>query len=110
MNADISGDEYRSLKKIVNINEIIHTPVRLAILIFLLSRQQATFADIQKALNLTAGNLSSHIKKLEAAHFITVEKIFINSKPTTLIYITSKGRTGIAEYANILRHALDNIS
>ena len=105
----LSGEEKKSLKQLIGVNEIIHSPVRLAILMFLQPRHRASFAQIQKALGLTAGNLSSHIKKLEANELIEVEKVFIDSKPTTLIYVTQKGVTGIAEYARILREALDRV-
>lgn len=76
---------------------------------FLIPRHRALFAQVQKALGLTAGNLFCHIKKLVAVELIGVEKVFIDPKPTTLIYVTSKGISGIFESADILKNALDSV-
>ncbi|MFX0091108.1 MAG: transcriptional regulator [Candidatus Hodarchaeota archaeon] len=58
-----------NLKKVLEIDDIIHSPARLAILIFLLPRGKGQFTLIRKTLALTAGNLSSHIQKLEKTAF-----------------------------------------
>ena len=102
-------DDQKSLRKIIDLDLLIHTPARLAILIFLLPRIQATFPDMLEALQLTSGNLSSHIKKLSVGELVEVEKIFIGDKPTTKINITPQGRQAVLEYASILNSALDKI-
>ena len=90
------------LKDIVKLDDIIHTPARLALMMFLLPREKAVFTEIQEALGLTAGNLSSHIKKLEINEFIEVQKAFVKAKPTTIIYITSKGLKAMQHYAELV--------
>ncbi len=97
------------LKDIVNLNDIIHTPVRLALMMFLLPRGKSIFTEIQEALGLTAGNLSSHIKKLEINEFIEVQKAFVQAKPTTIIYITAKGSKAMQEYARIVSDVLESM-
>lgn len=95
------------LRKLLDIDEVIHTPARLAILLFLLPRPNATFPEIREALSLTAGNLSSHLKKLQESHYVDISKAFVDLKPTTIISITSKGRRAINEYAEFLRKQLE---
>ena len=87
------------LESLVNINEVVHSPARLAILLFLLSRNESTFSIICKALKLTRGNLSTHLKKLEDASLVSIEKRFVNTKPTTLISLTQEGRNQVMDYA-----------
>ena len=102
--------EKDSLKEIIDLKDaVIHTPVRLALLIFLLPRMNASFPEIQSALQLTAGNLSSHIKKLESFGLINVDKMFIENKPTTMIQITPLGSKTINDYATTLQNILNNI-
>lgn len=95
------------LRKILNIDEVIHTPARLAILLFLLPRPNATFPEIREALSLTSGNLSSHLKKLQASGYIDISKAFVDLKPTTIVTITPHGRQAVNEYASFLRKQLE---
>lgn len=104
-----SSEEENVLKEVASVNDIIHTPVRLAIMIFLLPKGKALFTEVQKVLDLTAGNLSSHIKKLEENGLIEVQKAFIKAKPTTILYLTEKGVNSIQEYANLMTTALTTI-
>lgn len=107
--SDKNFDEKSVLKEVANINAIIHTPVRLALMMFLLPRGKTLFTEVQKALDLTAGNLSSHIKKLEEHGFIEVQKAFIKAKPTTILYLTDKGAKAIQEYANLMSELLKSM-
>ena len=97
------------LKDIVTLDDIIHAPARLALMMFLIPKEKATFTEIQEALELTAGNLSSHIKKLETNEFIEVQKAFIKAKPTTIVYITEKGLKAIQQYATLVTDSLGNM-
>ena len=96
--------------KILNINDIVHNPTRLAILIFLLSsRGKTSFTMIRKALGLTAGNLSSHITKLSQNELIIVEKLFIDAKPTTVISLNDKGSKAMKNYCSEMTNILSNM-
>lgn len=105
----VSDNNNLKIKDITNINDIIHTPVRLAMMMFLLPRGKALFTEIQNALELTAGNLSSHTKKLEESGFIQVQKAFIKAKPTTILYLTERGMKAIQEYAHLMTNLLGNM-
>ena len=95
-----------NIKTVLAVDDIIHAPGRLALLMFLIPRRQASFVVIRKALDMTAGKLSNHIKKLEASQYIVVEKRFIDLKPTTLINLTKIGREGVLKYASQLSNVL----
>ena len=98
-----------NLNTILKLNDIVHSPVRLAILIFLLPRKEASFTSIKKTLELTAGNLSSHIKKLEEHRLVLIKKKFIDTKPTTIIILTDLGRTSILTYADKMSNVLQTL-
>lgn len=105
---NITNEEEYS--KILDIDEIVHNPTRLAILIFLLSsRGKTSFTVIRKALGLTAGNLSSHITKLSQNELIEVEKLFIDAKPTTVISLNNKGSLAIKKYSSQMTKILNNM-
>lgn len=95
--------------EIKNINEIIHSPPRLAILTFLLTRKTVPFSILAKALDLTGGNLSTHLKKLNENNLVEIEKKFVDLRPTTLISITSNGREVIKQYAQSMSDILKGI-
>ena len=107
MNPEVQ--EENNLKSILELDSDIHNPARMSVLMFLLPRGRATFTLIQKGLNLTSGNLSSHIKKLQIKGYVEVKKTFIDLKPTTEVYLSSKGRTSIIEYAKNLSMILQNM-
>ena len=95
------------LKKLIKINDIIHEPVRLAIMLFLFPRPNATFPEIKTALDLTSGNLSSHLKKLEKSKYVEITKTFVDLKPTTVVSLTLHGRNAVMEYSTLLKTQLD---
>jgi DNA-binding MarR family transcriptional regulator len=66
-------------------------PARLSILVYLYFTQSAQFTHLQKKLNLTSGNLSSHLRKLQDLEYVRITKHFVDLKPTTIIQITPEG-------------------
>jgi DNA-binding MarR family transcriptional regulator len=97
------------IQTVMELDVDLHNPTRLSILMFLLPRGRAPFTIIQKALGLTSGNLSSHIKKLQSKGFVEVKKKFIDLKPTTVLYLSPEGRNSIVEYASNLSSVLQNM-
>ncbi|MCH8906009.1 MAG: transcriptional regulator [Candidatus Heimdallarchaeota archaeon] len=96
-------------KKTLNLDPSLHSPTRIAILLFLIPISTANFNEIQRALDLSPGNLSKHLKKLEGSQFITISKHFVNAKPLTVIGITSSGYSAILSYTDILVSVLRNL-
>lgn len=66
-------------------------PARLSILVYLYFTQSTKFTSLQKRLGLTSGNLSSHLRKLEALGYVRISKYFVELKPTTVVSITQEG-------------------
>jgi DNA-binding MarR family transcriptional regulator len=83
-----------------SINTIIHERARLLILTLLASYDQneMVFTELQKRLELTAGNLSVQLKTLEKNNYVTITKQFIANKPQTSVSITDEGRKALEAY------------
>ena len=91
------------------IDEIIHQSVRLQIMAALLSIDdniKVDFSLMRKKLNVTDGNLSGHLKKLEEAGYIEMEKTFINRKPRTYLSVTGSGKDAFIEHLKALKNIL----
>ncbi len=86
-----------------NIDKIIHEPSRLIIISYLYISKNADFIFFKRKLNLSWGNLSSHISKLENAGYIKVEKIFRDKKPVTTLEITIEGKKAFDKYRNFMK-------
>jgi len=84
------------------LDPMIHSPVRLAILSILISVESADFKYLKETINVTDGNLSTHLTKLEGAGLISVEKSFRGKKPHTTFSITPEGRERFAKYVRDL--------
>jgi len=87
-------------------NEIIHQPVRLKIMAALCSLEDDStidFSYLKKLLEVSDGNLGSHIRKLEEKGFITVEKTFVGRKPKSFIQATEIGISVYREHVKHLR-------
>jgi DNA-binding MarR family transcriptional regulator len=80
------------------LDRLIHEPGRLAILTVLSSVKAADFVFLLRATELTKGNLSSHLAKLEDAGLVKIEKSFIRKKPNTKVALTALGRKRIAAH------------
>jgi DNA-binding MarR family transcriptional regulator len=77
------------------LDRLIHEPARLAIMTALSSCQFADFLFLQRMTGLTAGNLSSHLSKLEAASLVWVNKEIVGKRPHTTAGLTEKGRAAV---------------
>ena len=64
------------------------------------------YGFIQKTLEVTGGNLTTHLRKLEEADYLAIEKEFQGAKPRTWVRATPAGRRAFAEYLRNLQRAL----
>lgn len=81
-----------------NIDDVIHSRVRLAIMSYLMSAKKADFTELKTALKVSDGNLSTHLSKLEATGYVTVTKGFVGKKPQTLVALTEGGEDAFRSY------------
>ena len=85
-----------------HIDEVIHGRVRLGVMAYLSGAGSADFNTLKTRLQATDGNLSAHLRKLEDAGFVRVEKSFVNRKPLTTLILTDAGRTAFAAYLDAI--------
>jgi DNA-binding MarR family transcriptional regulator len=84
------------------IDDVIHGRMRLGIMAYLVDAEVAEFNELKALLQATQGNLSVHLRKLEEAGYVEIEKSFIGRKPLTRARITPAGRTAFAAYLEAL--------
>jgi DNA-binding MarR family transcriptional regulator len=89
------------------IDDVIHGRMRLGIMAYLADAQVADFSELKKVLDATQGNLSDHLRKLEDAGFISIEKSFLNRKPLTQARITPAGRRAFAAYLEAIAKLIE---
>lgn len=88
------------------LNPILHSQLRLAIISILISVEEADFVFLKTQTQSTVGNLSVQITKLEEAGYILVEKSFKGKRPCTTCKITELGKNAFEEYVNVLKDYL----
>lgn len=84
------------------IDDVIHGRVRLAVMAYLSGADRADFLELRERVGVSDGNLSVHIRKLESAGYIAVEKRFSGRKPQTLCRLTEAGRGAWLAYIDRL--------
>lgn len=89
------------------LNPIIHSQLRLAIMTLLLSVEEADFAYLKEKTNATSGNLSIQLDKLSGAGYIKMTKSFVGKRPRTSCKITETGKKEFAEYIESLKTYFD---
>ncbi len=93
------------------LNEIIHQPVRLRIMAALVALEEGSEVDftyLRDLLEVTDGNLGAHLRKLEEAGYIAVNKTFVERKPRTYVSVTAAGRAIFREHVAALHEILKN--
>lgn len=91
------------------LNETIHQPVRLRImatLVTLAESEEVDFTYLRDLLEVTDGNLGAHLRKLEDAGYIAINKTFVDRKPRTYTSVTAEGRKIFQEHVLALEAIL----
>lgn len=104
-----SNNEASAARTLANVDRLIHEPARLMILTILSAVDSADFLYLWRETELTKGNLSSHLTKLEEAGYIKIEKTYRNKIPLTLCSMTSSGRKAFNDYLAYMRNYLEKI-
>ena len=90
------------------IDKLIHEPARLAAMAILDAVESADFLYLQRATQLTKGNLSVHLQKLEEAGLIEIQKTFQGKYPRTLCKLTLKGKEDFRKYKEQIQSVFGN--
>jgi len=85
-----------------DLNKAFENRVRLGIMSALSVNDSLDFSALKELLDVTDGNLATHIKKLEQEGFIEVQKTFIDNKPNTSYSVTKKGKKAFEEHLAVL--------
>jgi DNA-binding transcriptional ArsR family regulator len=86
-----------------DLDPILHSQLRLAVMSLLISVKEAEFIFLKEKTNATAGNLSVQIQKLKEAGYIDVIKQFKDNYPQTICRITISGITAFENYVKNLQ-------
>jgi DNA-binding MarR family transcriptional regulator len=94
---------------VADLDPVIHAQARLRItasLAALAEGESIAFPRLQELLDMTAGNLSTHLRKLEEANYLLVTKTYEGKVPVTYLELTRTGRRAFEDYTESLRQLL----
>jgi DNA-binding transcriptional ArsR family regulator len=94
------------VRNLIDVDRLIHEPARLMIVAVLSAVEQADFLFLLNATELTKGNLSSHLSRLEEAGYVEIEKTFDGKTPRTLCRLTAVGQEALATYREQMRSVI----
>jgi DNA-binding MarR family transcriptional regulator len=86
----------------LQLNRVIHEKGRLAIMSALAAAPELTFTELRDLLDMTDGNLTTHIRTLQEEGFVSVAKSYQNNRPLTSCALTAAGRKAFAQYIDLL--------
>jgi DNA-binding MarR family transcriptional regulator len=90
----------------LQLDRVIHEKGRLAIMSMLAASPELAFTELRDSLEMTDGNVTSHIRTLQEAGYVAVSKSYRDKRPLTTCALTSKGRKAFAEYIALLEQIL----
>lgn len=86
----------------LQLDRVIHEKGRLAIMAMLAATPELSFTELRDALNMTDGNLTTHVKTLQQEGLVSVAKSYRNNRPLTTCSLTAAGRKAFADYITLL--------
>jgi len=97
------------INPIDNLNKIFDSRVRLGIMSALMVNDEVNFNELKELLNITDGNLASHLKSLEENAFVKVEKGFVGRKTNTTYHVTKTGEKAFKSHLAALEKMIRSI-
>ncbi len=95
---------------LAEVDRLVHEPARLMILMVLYTVEFADFTFLMNITDLTDGNLSSHLSKLETAGYVEIEKGYAGKRPRTRLRLTTVGRKAVEAYRATMHQALQRLT
>ena len=86
----------------LQLDRVIHEKGRLAIMSMLAASPELSFTELRDALEMTDGNLTSHMRTLQEAGYVSVSKSYETNRPLTTCSLTAAGKKAFANYVNLL--------
>jgi DNA-binding MarR family transcriptional regulator len=100
----------KELRRLVEVDRLIHEPARLMIVAILSAVESADFLYLQRETGLTKGNLSSHLARLEEGGYVQIEKTYRGKLPLTICRLTQAGQKAFQEYRKNLKKFVESTS
>jgi DNA-binding MarR family transcriptional regulator len=97
------------LREMATVDRLIHEPSRLVIVTILYLVESADFLYLLRETEMTKGNLSSHLTKLEAGGYVEIQKTYRGKVPQTICRLTKTGRAAFRRYRASLERAVDSM-
>jgi DNA-binding MarR family transcriptional regulator len=86
----------------LQLDRVIHEKGRLAIMSMLAASAELSFTELRDTLEMTDGNLTTHIRTLQEAGYVSIAKSYQNNRPLTTCALTAAGRKAFSEYVSLL--------
>ncbi|KPN29772.1 helix-turn-helix domain protein [Halolamina pelagica] len=93
----------------MDLDKLVHQPTRLEIFAYLYRHGESTFTDLTEDLDLTEGNLSSHLQRMEDEDAVEIRKEFVDRRPRTTAVLTTTGEELFEEHVRQLQGLIDDI-
>jgi DNA-binding MarR family transcriptional regulator len=90
----------------LQLDRVIHEKGRLAIMSMLAASPELSFTELRDTLGMTDGNITTHIRTLQEAGYLSVTKSFQNNRPLTTCALTSAGKKAFRNYINLLEQII----
>ena len=94
-------------KPIQQLDRVIHEKGRMAIMSMLVAAPELSFTDMRDTLEMTDGNLTTHIRTLQQAGYVAVSKSYKKNRPLTTCALTTDGRQAFGEYVGLLEKIVE---
>jgi len=82
---------------------LLHQAIRSKLISLLIVNEELPFKALKEMLEVTDGNLSSHLNKLEKGAYIMIEKTYEDKRPKTVVHITKEGKKAFKAYVEALK-------
>jgi len=90
----------------LQLDRVIHEKGRLAIMSMLAASPELSFTELRDALEMTDGNLTSHMRTLQESGYVSVAKSYENNRPLTTCSLTTAGKKAFTSYINLLEQVV----
>jgi DNA-binding MarR family transcriptional regulator len=86
----------------LSLDRVIHEKGRLGIMSLLAATPELSFTELRDSLGMTDGNVTTHIRTLQEAGYVSVTKSYEHKRPLTTCALTARGKTAFKEYIDLL--------
>ena len=86
---------------------LLHQNIRSKLISLLITNDELPFKALKEYLEVTDGNLSTHLSKLEKAEYVRIEKMFEGKRPKTVVHITEVGKNAFGKYIEELKNFIE---